>query len=173
MEKRVGKKLNAVNGGHGNPSCSRILIKCESKASLSCAAAAYLAKKLCRAAAVSVVKPASQSQRSRVRQPNTAVIMPKCADEAATSFLEKVTGGSINSSRNTAATAAGGAINIFESVTEKELELYAAIKKIKYTKGKSIDLKQKLQKFQIRYPGTIEALAQASRQAEEAWLKQA
>ena len=66
-------------------------------------------------------------------------------------------------------------VNIFESVTEKELELYATIKKIKYGKGKSSEysgLKQKIQKLQARYPGTIEALAQVSRQIEEIRLKQ-
>lgn len=168
IEKRVNKKLNAINGGNGKPGSSRMLIACGRKSSLSCAVAAYLAKKLCKIAAVPVIKPASL--RSKTQQPHTAVIMPKCADEAATSLLERFTSNAIGSSRNGVTPDAAEVISIFESVTEKELELYAAIKKIKYAKGKSSkygDLKQKLQKLQARYPGTIEALAQASRQTEE------
>lgn len=174
IEKRVNKKLNAINGGSGKLSSYRILIACESKASLSCMAAAYLSKKMCQAAAVSVIKP--ESLLSRMRQPHNAVIISRCADETATSFLGKVIGGSLNGSHSTAISDVAGAVNIFESVTEKELELYATIKKIKYGKDKSSkygDLKQKIQKLQARYPGTIEALAQASRQIEEIRLKRA
>lgn len=168
IEKRVGKRLNPINGGSGKPGSGRILIACESESSLSCAAAAYLAKKLCKPSRVSVIKPASQ--RSRMRQPNNPVIIPRCADETAACFLGKVISGSISGSRNTSASDTAGAVNVFESVTEKGLELYAAIKRIKYRKSKNSKysyLKQKIQKLQARYPGTIEALAQASRQTEE------
>ncbi len=179
IEKRVNKKLSAINCGSGKLGSSRMLIACESKSSLSCVVAVYLAKKLCRIADVPVVKPTSL--RSRAQQPHTAVIMPKCADEAAASLLERFTSSAISSSgshRGVAGAAPDAAevVSIFESVTEKELELYATIKKIKYAKpqnSKYSDLKQKLQKLQARYPGTIEALAQASRQIEEIWLKQA
>ena len=173
IEKRVSKKLNALDDGGGRLSGGRISIVCDSKTSLSCAAAAYIAKKLCKTAALLVINPASQ--HIMMRQPHSAVIMPECADEAATSLLEMLTSNAI-SSRKGITRGVTDAVNIFESVTEKELELYATIKKIKYAKGKSSkysDLKQKIQKLQARYPGTIEALAQASRHIEQIRLKQA
>lgn len=165
IEKRVSKRLNTISCGNGKPGSSRMLIVCESKSSLSCAVAAYLAKKLCRIAAVSVIKKAKASHRSMMRQPHRAVIIPRCADETATDFLARLIGGvSINGSRNTTAPDAANAVNIFELVTEKELELYATIKKIKWVKEKESSLKRRIQSLQAKYPGTIEALAQASRQ---------
>ncbi len=155
IERRVGKKLDTLRDPKGRLITGKILIACADKNSLSCAAAAYLAKKLCK----------NNGLTARIKNAK-AVIVPKCADDIATNFLEEFTNNAnfcksskkkVNFSLPQKRKA--GAVNIFGSITEKELELYASIKKIKYMKGKNKDLKQKIQKLQARYPGTIEALA--------------
>lgn len=172
IERRVSRKLGTPSNSRGRSGTGKIVIACDGKNSLSCKTAAYIAKKLCRTATISVIAQAKlrkNRESARRIKGGRAIIMPKCADAIAVNFMERITA---NDGRNKSPDSAGfplqqkhsaGAINIFGSITEKELELYAAIKRIKYLKGKSTDLRQKIQKLQSRYPGTIEALAQSSR----------
>ena len=172
IENRVGRKLSNIGSSKGSrEEAGKILIACDDKNSLSCKTAAYIAKKLCRDASISVIAAAKlfkNPEQILGIKGGKAIIMPKCADDTATDFIERITAGyGMNKSPDSAdfplhQKYSAGAINIFESITEKEMELYAAIKRIKYLKGKNRDLKQKIQKLQARYPGTIEALAQSS-----------
>ena len=177
IENRVSRKLSNIGSSKGSrEEAGKILIACDDKNSLSCKTAAYIAKKLCRDASILVIAAAKlfkNPEQILGIKGGKAIIMPKCADDIATGFMERITANDrLSKSRNTANSQLppeheSGAINIFESITEKELELYAAIKRIKYLKGKNRDLKRMIQKLQARYPGTIEALAQSSRQADE------
>ncbi|MBI2176710.1 hypothetical protein HYU40_05210 [Candidatus Woesearchaeota archaeon] len=145
VEKRVKSKLGALAG-------SEIVLECGSKKSLQCNVAAYLIK---RAAKLRIPM--------RGMAKNKAVVTAKCADDLAACFLEKITGkDSLLPAKHEAA-----AVNILESITEKDLELYADIKRIKYTKAKNRGVKQRIQALQARHPGTIEALAKSARQLGE------
>ena len=154
----MGWELDTLRDAKGRLITGKILIACAGKNSLSCAAAAYIAKKLLK----------NNGLASRVEDAK-AVIVPECADGIATNFVGRFTASGMGSRslKGLSKLPKRGAINIFESIIEKELELYAAIKRIKYTKGKSTDLREKIQRLQARYPGTIEALAQSSRQIGE------
>lgn len=145
VEKRVKRKLGALDAG-------KIRLSCGDKKSLQHSVAAYLIKKLAKPQLP--VKGALKNQ---------ALVAAKCADEISEGFIRKLTAGPGNFGTRSKAAA----INIFGPTTEKELELYAEIKRIKYMKGKSSNLKQKIQALQARYPGTIEALAISSRQIGE------
>lgn len=147
IENRVKRKLGALATG-------KIVIACSNKKSLQCSTAAYLIKRM-----------AKRQTPIKGRAGRKAAVIAKCADETAADFIRKLTAGCSNNAFSPE--SKNQAINMFESITEKELELYAAIKKIKYTKGKNTRLRQKIQKLQSRYPGTIEALAQSSRRVGE------
>lgn len=150
IENRVKRKLSALAAG-------KVVLACDDRKSLSCSVAAYLIKKI--AKPQMPIKGAVKSK---------AVVTATCADEAATNFLERLTRkAGFSGSRYAHAPCATGTTNILESITEKELELYAGIKRIKYTKAKNRGLKQKIQELQARHPGTIEALAKSSRQLGE------
>lgn len=145
MEKRVKRKLGAL-------ATCKIVLACASRNSLECSVAAYLIKKM--------AKPQMPLDDAVKRK---AVVTAKCADEAAAGFIRKLIANTgCNGTFSHKSMAAS--VNIFESVTEKELELYADIKRIKYKKAKSSGLKRKLQELQERHPGTIEALAKSGRQ---------
>ena len=161
IENRVSRKLDTLRDPKGRLITGKILIACADKNSLSFAAADYIARKLRK----------NNGLTLRIKDAQ-AIIMPECADDIAANFVERLTASSMGKSRSLKGLSklpkhGAATINIFESITEKELGLYAAIKRIKYTKGKNTDLKQKIQKLQARYPGTIEALAQSSRQMGE------
>ncbi len=144
-EKRVKKKLGAL-------AACKIVLACDDKNSLQCSVAAYLIKKMARPQL-----PPNDALKSK------AVVTAKCADEIAVGFIRRLIasqGGNGAFSHKSKAVST----NIFESMTEKELELYAVIKRIKYKKAKSSGLKRKLQELQERHPGTIEALAKSGRQ---------
>lgn len=144
IENRVKRKLGTVVAG-------KITLACDDEKSLFCSVAAFLVKRM---------KKLPLRFKDAVK--NGAVVTAECADEAAANFLQWLTRKAGFSSRYPP--AAAGAINILEPITEKELELYAGIKRIKYTKAKNTGLKQKLQELQARHPGTIEALAKSGRQ---------
>jgi len=83
---------------------------------------------------------------------------PTCADDFAATLLDSLINAKPIPGQNTGS---------FGAVTEKELSLYARIKRIKYGKAKSSELKLKIQAFQERYPGTIEAFARSGRKLRQ------
>lgn len=152
IEKRVKRKLSALAAGRGRPNSGKIALACNDRKSLQCSVAAYLIKKMAK-----LQTPVKSSLR------RTAVVTAECADEIAADFIRRLTAWSGSKSTFSPESKAA-AVNIFESTTEKELELYAGIKRIKYTKAKSMGIKRKIQELQARHPGTIEALAKSGRQ---------
>ncbi|MBI2141155.1 hypothetical protein HYU16_01905 [Candidatus Woesearchaeota archaeon] len=173
VEKRAKKELSGTgiggisSRGAGSSNAGyRIAIVCGSKSSLQCVAASYLVKKLCRPGfGFGTVTPGSALQMPK-NAAVTAVILAKCADELATEFLETVISMEgrqqpqqfmpLQKQQKQASAA-----NIFKSITEKELRLYANIKNLKYAESTGGWLKQKILELNGKYPGTIEALAKA------------
>ncbi len=160
IEKRAKKELAGARGRSSNRDCSRLVVVCGNKSLLQCAVAAYLAKKLCKPGLIFEIVPGSTSRLPE----NTTVILAKCADELATEFVEMLISKEARQQPplprllqklQEPTTAA----NIFRSITEKELRLYANIKNLKYAEATVSWLRQKVLKFHGKYPGTIEALA--------------
>lgn len=110
------------------------------KNSLAGASAAYFAKKMAAA-------PHYGGGKS-------TIILPSSADDLAAGFLEKLINAKVGIAKG---------IAIFESVTEKELSLYASMKRIKYVKAESTGLKRAVQSFQEEHPGTIEAFTRTEK----------
>lgn len=159
VEKRAKKELSGEGTGRGKGENKpvKLAIVCGSKSSLQCVAAAYLAKKLYRSGlGFEVITPESASRMPK-NPAVTAVILAKCADELAAEFLEAMISGKSRQQPHKPAYKA----NIFKSITEKELRLYANIKNLKYAESNGSWLKQKLLKLHEKYPGTIEALARS------------
>lgn len=148
IDRRVKRKLGAL-------AASKIVLACDDKNSLQCSVAAYIVKRMKK-----LPLPIKDALKSK------AVVTAKCADEAAADFIWRLTTGS-GGNGTLSPESKAATTNIFESVTEKELELYANIKRIKYAKAKSSGLKQKIQKLQAKHPGTLEALAKSGRQLGE------
>ena len=175
IEKRVKKELAGARS-NSNRGYYRLAVVCDNKSSLTCVAAAYIIKKVCNKVSrhgfgVEIITSESTSQL----QENGTVVLPKCADDIATGFMEKFISPKISPKPSQQPALQQllkqtNLANIFEAVTEKELMLYAGIKSLKYakTKGraKESDLKQKIQKLQARYPGIIEALARSGKRIE-------
>ncbi len=167
IEKRAKKEL-AGDRGNSNRDCHRLAVVCGNKSSLQCAAAAYLVKRLCRPGLNFEIALESTSQMPKNSAENSAVtvIMAKCADELATEFVETLISGETREARQQLQVSGPlqepmNAANIFKSITEKELKLYANIKNLKYAEANGSWLRQKVLKLHETYPGTIEALARA------------
>lgn len=165
IERRAKKELAVVGirNLRRDHKPTGLAIVCGSKSSLQCVAAAYLAKKLCKPGfSFEILTP-----ESALRMPkNAAVILARCADELAAEFVETMISGKdrpqpplprLLQKLQKPASAA----NIFKSVTEKELRLYANIKNLKYAESNGSWLRQRLLKLHEAYPGTAEALARA------------
>lgn len=162
IEKRAKRELAGALG-NSNIDYYKLVVVCGGKSSLQCAAAAYLAKKLCRPGlGLEIVPLESISQLPK----NVAVLLAKCADELATEFVEALISGEGRQQLPVSGLSRKlqepiSTANIFESITEKELRLYANIKNLKYAESKRSWLRQEVLKLHEKYPGTIEALARA------------
>ncbi|MBI2581425.1 hypothetical protein HYV85_06525 [Candidatus Woesearchaeota archaeon] len=186
IENRVRKKLAGARG-NSNRNYAVLAVVCDGKSSLQCVAAAYLAKKMGRSGFDVEIITSGSTAQLRERRGNAVVVLPKCADDIAAEFMEKFIRPKMSLGHKScnarlcpvALWRLGSpqqllrkisAINIFEAVTERELALYADIKNLKYAKAqgkaKGNGLKQRIQKLQARYPGTVEALARSGRRIE-------
>lgn len=176
IEKRVKNSLKAATeglhkvNGKQRRLARKLIIVCEERRSLACASALYLTKKLLGAASSlsitvekQIAKPPSSAAPPKKtdygRVEGTILIYPQCSDDLAVGLIRKF----ISSPRNEQQSGTSNRhINIFDSITEKELQLYAGMKKIKYAQKHEDGLKQAIQKLQERYPGTIEAIARSA-----------
>lgn len=169
VEKRAKKALGlaeARTAGTESKSGRKLAIACRDKNSLGCVAAAYVAKKLLlpgvTVEVVSKQEIKGKAFKNLLKDAAVAIIMVQCADETAANFFWAFI-------RKNCKLTKYEPVSIFESVTEKELELYAKIKSLKYAKAQNNSLKQRLrlrhrlQGLQAKYPGTIEAIVQTSR----------
>ena len=178
IEKRAKREIASARSKRSYRSCYRLAVVCDNKSSLPCITAAYLAKKLCGPACeVELIEmgdfklpgkvpekvPEAEKEKTLNDAEDAAIIVPRCADDIAAEFMERFISPKISPKPSQQPIST---INIFESVTEKELELYADIKSLKYARTKENDLKQRIQKLQARYPGTIEALARSGKRIE-------
>ena len=167
VEKRVKKGLASARSDRSN---YKLTIVCDDRSSLQCVAAAYLIKKVGGPAFdVEIITSESTSQIPET----AAVILPKCADDLATGLIDAFISKKTNQEalqlflQSKQPINTSNTINLFESVTEKELVLYADTKNLKYAKADGNWLRQKVRQFQKRYPGTIEALAKSSNQVKK------
>ncbi len=160
IEKRVSNSLKAATEivnryGKQNQPAPRIIILCDENRSLACASALYLAKKMLGASfAISVAasKPAAMAK-------GATLIYPQCSDEIAVGLVQKFISSPKNWQRFP---VLNRGINIFDSITENELRLYAGMKRIKYAQRQENGLKQALRELQEKLPGTVEAIAKSA-----------
>ncbi|MBI2143691.1 hypothetical protein HYU17_00885 [Candidatus Woesearchaeota archaeon] len=151
IEKRAEKSLA------GTSPTRKLAIASEEKFSLGCVAASFIVQNTSKHVKPRIIR---LPDAERLAENGTTVLTAKCSDDAAIGLLQHFL------SRD-AGDKECHAINVLESITEKELELYAAIKRLKYAKAKKDSLKQGIQALQSRYPGTVEALARSSRKINE------
>ena len=164
VEKRVRTSLKAAMGKIHSQSRQpqptlKLNIISDDRRSLDCAATLYLVKNAIRAdfpLHVAFVNP-----KEAARVDNAAIIIfPQCSDDVATGLIRQF----ISSPQSSQPHSSGfpEPINILESITEKELELYADMKKIKYEHKNKDVLQQAVEKLQERHPGTVEAIAKSA-----------
>ena len=164
IEKRARSAIKVavekIREGQGKqkPPVPKLIIASVEKSSLGCAAAIYLVKKLLGAVTVAVAKPDLAAKAAKATE-GTIVIYTQCSDNIATSLIRRFIS-SPASKQKTSSLAQH--INIFFAITEKELRLYADMKKIKYTQSSKDELQQAVQRLQERHPGIVEAVVRSA-----------
>ncbi|HLD97222.1 MAG TPA: hypothetical protein VI934_02665 [Candidatus Nanoarchaeia archaeon] len=132
-----------------------IIILCDEKLSLACTSAVYLAKKILGATSTVSVLAAKPKARAK----GALITYANCSDAIATGLVREL----ITSPKNRKHSSTScRQINIFESITENELRLYAKMKRIKYAQLQGNWLEQAIRKLQDKHPGTVEALARSA-----------
>ena len=163
--KRVRTSLKAAMGKfHGQSrlmqpqSALKLNILSDDRRSLDCAVALYLVKKALAADFILNVTVASPKEAAGAGK-DAINILPQCSDDIATGLIRRFISSPQTSQPH--ANRLPKPINILESITEKELALYAGMKRIKYEKKNKDMLQQAVEKLQEKHPGTIEAIARS------------
>ena len=163
---RASKVLKAAVGKMQNKkfqrqeqSKAKVIMISENRGSLECAASLYLAKNALGADFILDVKVASPKEAARAGK-DAIIILPQCSDDVAIGLIRRLIS-SPQSSRSHGSRQPKP-INILESITEKELALYADIKRIKYVKKNKDMLQQAVEKLQEKHPGTVEAIVRSA-----------
>ena len=161
IEKRARNAMKAAiekireSQGKQKPPAPKLIVASREKRSLSRVAAIYIVKKLLGAVSVEAAKPGWAAKAAE----GTIVIYAQCSDDIAACLIRRFISSPAHKQR---ASALAKRINIFESITEKELRLYADMKKIKYAQNSKDELQQAVQRLQERHPGIIEAVVRSA-----------
>ena len=166
VEKRVRTSLKAAIGKFHSQSrlmqpqpAIKLNILSDDRRSLDCAAALYLVKKALAADFLLHVTVANPKEAAGAEK-DAINILPQCSDDIATGLIRRFISRPQTSQQH--ANRLPKPINILESITEKELALYAGMKRIKYEKKNKDMLQQAVEKLQEKHPGTVEAIARSA-----------
>ena len=163
---RAGKVLKSAVGRIQNKNFQRqqrpkvsVIIIGEHKLSLECAASIYLVKQAL-GHDFSVNVKVADPKKAAIAGKDAIIILPQCSDYLATGLIRRfISAPQISQPHARTLTKP---INILESITEKELALYAGIRRIKYEKKNKDLLQQAVEKLQEKHPGTVESIARSA-----------
>ena len=164
IEKRARNAMKVaiekIQEGQGKqkPPVPKIIIASGEKRALGCAAAVYLVKRLLGSVSVVSVTTAKPDLAAKAAN-GTIVIYAQCSDDIATGLIRRFIGSPASKQQ---ASSLAQPINIFGAITEKELRLYADMKKIKYTQNSKDELQQAVQRLQERHPGIVAAVVKSA-----------
>ncbi len=160
VEKRARDSLKTAidmanrQGKQKQPS-PRIVIMCDEKLSLAGASAVYLAKKIL--GTTFAISTIAAKPRDGIK--GGIFIYAQCLDDIAAGLILEFINGPKNRKRSSTLSRN---FNIFESITENELRLYAGMKRIKYAQLQGNWLKHAIRELQEKHPGTVEAIARSA-----------